>query len=143
MNTEKAKKAEQELSWQEAREFARSFEDWVNGEKEDIFYSKTNKKEGFFSRFSMGEKEWILKSYGMAKKTEKRVFFKTLIHFMNILGRKKIGYDNLAKILKKMANDNAKLGEFYDYLVQYSDERVEYKQIRFGAVVSKIRKIAT
>ena len=140
MNNEKAEKAEQELAWQDARGFARSFEDWANGDVDEISYSEARKKCGFFSVLTENEKEWLLKAYGKAKKKENRVFFKTLIYFMYLLGTKKIGCDNLAKILRKMARDEARLGEFYDYLVQYSDERVDYKEIRFGSLASAIRE---
>ena|GEM_PF-2567377 len=140
MNNEKAKKAEQELAWRDARGFARSFEDWANGDVEDISYSDARKKGGFFSLLTEKEKEWLLKAYGKAKKKENRIFFKTLIYFMYLLGTKKIGCDNLAKLLRKMARDNARLGEFFDYLVQYSDERVDYKAVRFGSLVSAIRE---
>ncbi len=137
---EKAKKAEQELAWRDSRVFAQSFEKWLDGKTGKIVYFDGGKRIDLFSLFTDKEKEWLLKSYGKIKKDEKRIFFKTLIYFMCLLGTKKVGCKNLAKVLKKMATDDARLGEFYEYLVQYAERKVEYRGIRFSSLVSIMQK---
>ncbi len=136
MNEQKVKKAEDELAWRDSREFARSFEKTILG----MIKKKEHSKNDFFSLLNKTEIEWLLRAYESAKKDEKRIFFKTLIHIIYLLGTKRIGQDNLAKMLGKMAENNAHLGELYDYLVQYSDDRIKYKKMRFGSLVADIRK---
>jgi hypothetical protein len=140
MDNTKAKKAKGEVDWEEARVFAHLFESWLNGKKANITYNEKGKKTEFFSRMEKKEKDWLKSSYKKAKKEEKKLFLKALIYFMYGLGTKRIGCENLAIMMKKMAEDTARIGEFYDYIVQYGDERIEHRNFRFDAVVSLMKK---
>ncbi|MBD3397784.1 hypothetical protein GF412_01500 [Candidatus Micrarchaeota archaeon] len=139
MENTKAKKAKEELAWEDARVFVHSFESWIKGKKSKITYKEKGKKVDFFSRLSKKEKTWLKASYKKAKKEEKTLFLKTLIYFAYGLGARRIGCESLILMLRKMAEDSARLGEFYDYLVQYGDERVVQRGFRFDDVVSIMR----
>ena len=135
MNREKAKKAAQEVAWRDSRGFARAFEKWLGGSRNAgaagaVLLPMLNSKE----------KKWLRASYQKAEKGETRIFFKTLICAMCILGTGESACRNLAKILKKMASDEAMLGELYDYLVQYGDEKLEPEGVRLSVVVSQMQR---
>jgi len=51
-----------------------------------------------------------------------------------------LGAKNLGIMLSKMAEDDARLGEFYGYLVQYGDARIEHRGFRFDSLVAIIQK---
>ncbi|MCP4648255.1 MAG: hypothetical protein GY852_11085 [bacterium] len=140
MDNNKAKKAKEELAWEDSRVFARSFESWLKSKGGKIEYGDRQKIIDLFSEFEKHEKEWLGGSYKKAKKRERSLFLKTLIYFTYGLGTEKIGCENLAIILKKMAEDNARLGEFYGYLVQYGDARVEGRGFRFDSLVGIMQK---
>jgi hypothetical protein len=140
MDGGKAEKAEQELAWRDSRIFARSLESWLKGEGAGIQYQKGGETANFFSLLGRREKEWLRDSYSTAKKEERALFLKTLIYFMYWLGVRKTGCENLATMFRWMAGDGARLGEMYDYLVQYGDERIEHRGLRFSSMVSVLRK---
>lgn len=140
MDNTKAKKAEEELAWEEARVFVHLFESWLKGKKAEPEYREKGEKVTLFSRMGKKERDWIKSTYKKAKKEERTLFLKTLIYFMYGLGTKRIGCENLSMMLRKMAEDGARLGELYDYLVQYGDERIDQRDLRFDSVVSLIRK---
>lgn len=140
MDGKKAKKAQEEIAWEDARVLARSFESWLKGKDVKIEYKDKRNRVNLFSSFGKKEKEWLRGSYKKAKKRERMLFLKTLIYFMYGLGTKRIGCENLTIMLSKMAEDNAKLGEFYGYLVQYGDARIEHRGFRFDSLVAVIQK---
>lgn len=140
MDGGKAEKAKQELAWRDSRIFARSFEAWLRGEGASIGYELHGEKVNFFSLLGRKEKEWLRDSYKSAKKGERNLFLKTLIYFMYWLGVKRTGCENLALMVERMAGDSARLGEFYEYLVQYGDEKIEHRGLRFNSMISVLRK---
>ena len=140
MDGEKAEKAQEEIAWEDARIFARSFESWLKGKNVKIEYTDKRNRVNLFSGFEKKEREWLRGSYKKAKKRERTLFLKTLIYFMYGLGTKRIGCENLGIMLSKMAEDDARLGEFYGYLVQYGDARIEHRGFRFDSLVAIIQK---
>ncbi len=140
MDGKKAKKAQEEIAWENARSLARSFESWLKGKDAKIEYRDKRNRVNLFSIFGKKEKEWLRGSYKRAKKRERMLFLKTLIYFMYGLGTKRIGCENLTIMLSKMTEDNARLGEFYGYLVQYGDARIEHREFRFDSLVAVIQK---
>lgn len=130
-----------ELAEKSAKGFAADFVRWLRtGGGAIPFEGADGKNEELFFRLTDGEKRWARDAYSAARDEEVELFSETLSQFMYWLGTKRVGCENLLWLLRKMARDGARLGEFYDYLVQYSDESLLHKPMRLGAVVSMIRQ---
>ncbi len=130
-----------ELAEKNARAFAADFARWLQtGSGAIPFEGAEGKKDELFFRLTDGEKRWARDAYSAAKDEEIELFTETLSQFMYWLGTKRIGCENLLWVLRRMARDGARIGEFYGYLVQYSDETLLHKQVRMGSVVSMMRQ---
>lgn len=130
-----------ELAEKSAKAFAADFARWLRtGSGAIPFEGANGKKDELFYRLTDGEKRWARDSYSAAGESEVELFRGTLSQFMYWLGTKRTGCENLLWILRKMARDGARLGEFYGYLLHYSDEMLLHKQVRLGSVVSMMRQ---
>ncbi len=130
-----------ELAEKSAKAFAADLVRWLRtGSGAIPFEGADGKKDELFYRLTEGEKKWARDAYSAAKEEEIELFSETLSQFMYWLGTKRIGCENLLWVLRKMARDGGRLGEFYSYLVQYSDETLLHKQVRLGSVVSMMRQ---
>ena len=138
MRGKKAKKADAEVGWRKARSFARSFGKYLKTGSPQTF--EDQKILSFLNKLTPGEIEWLFKTARRTSKEEMHIFLKSVMYFIHILEDGEVGEENLVLMLKKMAGDNASLGEFYDYLVQYSDEKVAGRELRVGSLVSLLRK---
>lgn len=138
MSGKKAKKADAEVSWENAKSFARSFGKYLKSGRPKSF--EDQKKLAFLDALDPKEMQWLSKTAHAASKEEMHIFLKTVMYFIHVIDNLELGEENLVLVLKKMARDNSSLGEFYDYLIQYSDEKVAGRELRMGSVVSLLRK---
>ncbi|MFP3949723.1 MAG: hypothetical protein ACLFUZ_01375 [Candidatus Micrarchaeia archaeon] len=131
-----AEKAKKEIEWEKARAFARGLESMLKGGKAKIPARTRMKIKEFLA--SLGEREgsWIKDVYKKSGEKERKLFLKALMYFIFWLGTEKTGQRNLKETIGRMSRDGARLGEFYDYLVQYRDKKIKGRGVRLASLVS-------
>ena len=132
----RAEKAKKEIEWEKARAFARGLESMFRGGKAKIRARTRIRIKEFL--VSLGEKErgCLEGAYKKAPEKERKLFLKALMYFMFWLGTGKTGQSNLKETIRRMSRDGARLGEFYDYLVQYRDKKLKGRGVRLASLVS-------
>lgn len=138
----KAEKAKAEIAWRQARAFVRSLEKWMgSGRGNKVSAGGAEGEVDCMGLLGGREKKWVREKYGKAGRKEKRLFLKSAMHFMCLLGTGETGCKNLANTLRRMCAGRAELGEFYEYVLQHSDDKVGKGGGRLGAVASGMEKM--
>jgi hypothetical protein len=138
MAGKKAEKAKEELAWRGARGFARSLERWMGGGGGKPGAGAAG-EAGCTKMLDAHERKWARASYKKAAKAEKTLFLKSVMRFAYELGGGEKACPPLAKILGKMRRGRARLGEFYEYVLQDSDSRMEGGGgMRLGRVAARM-----
>lgn len=129
----KAKKAKDEILWNEARGFAKELEAWAGtGKAQKAF------RNCFLGTLGATAGRKIGAQYKSAKKGGRLLFLKCAMHFFYAAGGGKDACSGLAEVLFDMAEEGAGVWELYEYVLQNPDKEFGHGKGKLGKILAEM-----